>query len=359
MEQIAQSRLDMLAVAADGEWSEASGGVMLNRLGINSAAEAVYRVMLAHPQEDAVDWAARLDMPESALRDALDQLSKRALVRPSVEGQSRVRAVNPLLGLEALLARQQAELAAQQQRVEASRATIAEAIARYGQEYAVGSGGGMQYIEGVDAIREHLELLNRKVRDEFLTFAPGGAQTAANMVASRPLNRRLLERGVRMRTVYLDSIRRDPPTLAHAEWLESLGAQIRTAPTLPNRVIIIDRRTALVAADSGNTGTGAVAIENSGTVTLMCALFESVWQSAEPLGVRPRPGPDGLTKQQGEVLRLMARGSTDEAIAKSLGISARTVRRIAAGLLDHLEARSRFQAGAHAVQRGYLPAVPE
>lgn len=332
---------------------------MLGRLGIDAAAEAVYRVMLTHPQEDVANWAARLELSENAVRDALDRLSEFALVRPSTEDQTRVRAVNPLLGLEALLARQQADLAAQQQKVETSRAAVAEAIAEYGQEYAAGAGAGIQYIEGVDAIREHLELLNSTVREEFSTFAPGGAQTAANMAASRPLNRRLLERGVRMRTVYLDSIRRDPPTLAHAEWLQGLGAEIRTTPTLPNRVIIVDRRVALVAADSRNTGTGAVAIENPGTVTLMCALFETVWQSAEPLGAPARPAPGGLTKQQSEVLYRMARGSTDESIAKDLGVSARTVRRIAAGLLGRLGARSRFQAGAHAVQRGYLPAEPD
>ncbi|MEV6997456.1 LuxR C-terminal-related transcriptional regulator [Streptomyces sp. NPDC093982] len=332
---------------------------MLNRLGIGPAAEAVYRIMLAHPREDITDWAARLEIPEPMVRDALDQLSELALVRPSTEDQSQVRPVNPLLGFEALLARQQAELVAQQQRVEESRAAIAEAISRYGQEYAVGTGSGIQFIEGVDAIREHLEVLNSKVRDEFLTFAPGGPQTASNMAASRPLNRRLLERGVRMRTVYLDSIRRDPPTMEHAGWLESLGARIRTAATLPNRVIIIDGQTALVAADSRNTGAGAVVIDNPGTVTLMCALFESVWQSAEPLSAHSTPSPGGLTRQQSEVMRLLSRGNTDESIAKSLGVSARTVRRIAAGLLEYLGARSRFQAGAHAVQRGYLPSTPD
>ncbi|MEU6492243.1 LuxR C-terminal-related transcriptional regulator [Streptomyces sp. NPDC046984] len=332
---------------------------MLTRLGIDSIAEAVYRVMLAHPQEEVADWASRLDLSEHEVRDALDRLSELALVRPSTQDQTRLRAVNPLLGLEALLARQQAELAAQQQQVEASRAAIADAIAQFGRDYASEVEAGIRYIDGIDAIREHLELVNSKVREEFLTFAPGGPQTPANMAASRPLNRRLLERGVKMRTIYLDSIRRDPPTMAHAEWLESLGAQIRTAPTLPNRVIVVDRRMALVAADNRNTGTGAVVIENPGTVTLMCALFESVWQSATPLGVNSRATPGGLTKQQREVLRMMAQGCTDESIANSLGVSARTVRRIVAGLLGELGARSRFQAGAHAVQRGYLPDQPQ
>jgi DNA-binding CsgD family transcriptional regulator len=294
-------------------------------------------------------------MSETEVRAALEELSECALARPCTEDQNQVRPVNPLLGFEALIARQQAKLAAHQQQLEESRAVIAEALAQYGLEYDTGNSVGIRHLEGIEAIREQLELLNSTVTEEFLTLAPGGAQTVANMAASQPLNRRLLERGVRMRTIYLDSIRRDPPTMAHAEWLESLGARVRTAPTLPNRVIIIDRRTALVATHSDNTSASAVLIQHLGVVTLVCALFESIWESAEPISIPPASDHAGLTRQRAEVLRLMAQGNTDDSIANSLGISARTVRRIASGLLEHLDARSRFQAGVHAVQRGYLP----
>ncbi|MFB6905894.1 LuxR C-terminal-related transcriptional regulator [Streptomyces bacillaris] len=298
-------------------------------------------------------------MPETEVRAALDELSEYALARPCTEDQNQVRPVNPLLGFEALIARKQAKLAAHQQQLEESRAVIAEALAQYDLEYDTGNSVGIRHLEGIEAIREQLELLNSTVVDEFLTLAPGGAQTSANMAASRPLNQRLLERGVQMRTVYLDSIRRDPPTMAHAEWLESLGARVRTAPTLPNRVIIVDRRTALVATHSNNTSVSAVLIQHLGVVTLVCALFESIWGSAEPISAPTAPNHAGLTRQRAEVLRLMAQGNTDESIANSLGISARTVRRIASGLLEHLDARSRFQAGVHAVQRGYLPGASD
>ncbi|WP_175411370.1 LuxR C-terminal-related transcriptional regulator [Streptomyces sp. TRM64462] len=328
---------------------------MLSGLGIDAASEAVYRAMLARPEGSVEEWAEDLGLPESDVRDALDRLSRLALVRRSTVDRSQVRPVNPLLGLEALLAQQQAELAAHQQRVEASRAVVAETIAQFAHQHAPGAGSGFLYLSGVDAIREHLEILANEVKDEFLTFAPGGPQTPENMAASRPLNLRLLNRGVRMRTVYLDSIRRDQPTVAHAEWLVAHGAGVRTTPTLPNRLILIDRRIALIATDSRNTGAGAVVVENPGTIALIHALFETVWQSAQPLGSRPEREPEKLTSHQAEVLRLMAQGLTDEAIAHHLGVSARTVRRTMSALLTTLNARSRFQAGVQAVRLGYLP----
>ena len=54
---------------------------------------------------------------------------------------------------------------------------------------------------------------------------------------------------------------------------------------------------------------------------------------------------------------MLAEGHTDVTIAKKLGVSHRTARRVAADLLDRLSARSRFEAGVHAVQDGWLPAT--
>ncbi|MEU7553076.1 helix-turn-helix transcriptional regulator [Streptomyces sp. NPDC044571] len=332
---------------------------MLSKLGIDAVTEAVYRCMLEHPQKDVPEWAAGLGLSEDEVRRALHRLSELALVRVSAEDTSTVRPVNPILGLEALVARQQAELAAQTQQVEASRAAVAELLAEYSHRHSPTSKVGMQYLAGIDEIRDQLEAINSEVREEFLTFAPGGPQSPENMRASRPLNQRLLDRDITMRTIYLSSIRRDAATVAHAEWLESLGAQIRTVPTLPNRIIICDRRIALIAANTENTADGAVVVTSPGMIALLCALFDHVWQTAEPLGASPRRSPGSLDKQQLEVLRLMAQGRTDESIANSLGVSTRTVRRIANGLLTHLNARSRFQAAVHAVRQGYLSASPE
>ncbi|MEV8565844.1 helix-turn-helix transcriptional regulator [Streptomyces sp. NPDC051322] len=328
---------------------------MLSLLGLDAVAESVYRGMLDRPQGVA-DLCARLQLSEQEVRGALDRLSEMALVRVSAEAPGQLHAVSPHVGMELLLARQQDQLAAQQQRLEASRAAAAKLILEYDdQRRPSAAAPGVRHLEGLDSIRDHLATLRDQVTEELLTFAAGGPQTPANMQASRPLNQQLLERGVRMRTVYLDSIRSDPETLRHAHWLVEQGCQVRTVPTLPNRMIIYDRKSAIIAGDAENTAAGAVQLTSPGLIASLHALFESVWQSAKPLKERMQPDPGCLAPQQSEALKLLARGCTDEAIAKRLGVSARTARRIASGLMAYLDARSRFQAGVVAVQKGYLP----
>ncbi|MFF3737170.1 hypothetical protein [Streptomyces sp. NPDC002566] len=104
------------------------------------------------------------------------------------------------------------------------------------------------------------------------------------MRSSRPLAEGLLDRNVRLRTLYLDSARNDPATVAHTDRLAALGGRIRTVPSLPNRMIICDRRIAVVAVDSDDTAAGAVVLRTAGVVSSLYALFESVWQSAPPMG---------------------------------------------------------------------------
>ena len=54
------------------------------------------------------------------------------------------------------------------------------------------------------------------------------------------------------------------------------------------------------------------------------------------------------------VLAMLGAGFKDEAIARHLGISMRTTGRRVLSILDHLQASTRFQAGAQAVRRGWL-----
>jgi DNA-binding CsgD family transcriptional regulator len=175
------------------------------------------------------------------------------------------------------------------------------------------------------------------------------------MDAARPLDRAVLERGVQMRALVPDSARRDPPTATYLDWLNQIGALICTAPSLPTRMIIQDRAIAVLPARSDNTAAGAVVLTGQGTLTALCALFESIWATAQPWGQPPARDSRGLTAQQAEALRLLAAGHTDAAIAARLGVSARTARRIASELMTQLAARSRFEAGVRAAQRGWVP----
>lgn len=57
-----------------------------------------------------------------------------------------------------------------------------------------------------------------------------------------------------------------------------------------------------------------------------------------------------LSDREWAVLRLLAQGYTDESVARTLGVSLRTARRVAAELMVRLGARSRFQAGLMAAR---------
>ncbi|MFF4422307.1 response regulator transcription factor [Streptomyces sp. NPDC001549] len=77
--------------------------------------------------------------------------------------------------------------------------------------------------------------------------------------------------------------------------------------------------------------------------------------SAVPLGAdRSKDARSGLTASEQELLRLLASGLTGEVAGRRLGISARSVRRQMAALMERLDASSRFEAGLKAAQHGWL-----
>jgi DNA-binding NarL/FixJ family response regulator len=120
-------------------------------------------------------------------------------------------------------------------------------------------------------------------------------------------------------------------------------------------MIIFDRRLAVVPTDPDNTAAGALLLRGSGLVSALCAVFEHIWEDAPAFG-SPSP-PDvisGLSSQARAVLLLLSQGYTDEAVARKLGISVRTSRRITAEMMTMLGARSRFQAGVAVGELGWL-----
>ncbi|WP_405855430.1 helix-turn-helix transcriptional regulator [Streptomyces sp. NBC_00090] len=330
---------------------------MLEPLGLDSAAEQLYKSMLAYPQEDLATLSARLGVDERDAHRSLDALSTLALVRPALQEGGGYRAVSPEIAMDLILSRQQADLAAQQLRIETSRAAAAQLIAECSAltSTAAASGEDAERLIGVDVIRERLAALAAQAEQEITTFAPGGAHPAADLEASRRPNGALLDRGIRMRTIYLDSVRNHAPTLEHVNWLSSRGGQVRTAATLPVRMVIIDRRQVVLPLDTSDARTGAVLLKGEGIVTALSALFESTWAAATPLGNPPVVGRHDLSNQEVEILRLLDTGLTDEVIARRLGVSPRTARRLSALLMERLGARSRFEAGANAVRLGWLP----
>ncbi|MEU4499581.1 helix-turn-helix domain-containing protein [Streptomyces sp. NPDC023998] len=332
---------------------EFSGGRTLDQLGLDSDAESVYRVLLKTPRAGVAEIAEVLGWPASRVTDTLNELAGLALVRRSSEEPDKMRLVNPEFGLASLLHRQEQELAARQQAMAAARLTITRMLTEYDDTPSAETTGVHRYT-GLDAINSQIERLSHSAESEIAVFAPRGAQTRAALDAARPLDRNALTRGVQLRYVYLDSIRNDPATLGYARWLQESGGEVRTLPQLPLRMIIYDRRTAIVPTDPEAAAKGILVLDGTGVITALTSLFQQTWEQAQPIGDARPQEPEGLTPQEQAVLDLLLEGHTDEVVARKLGVSVRTGRRVTAELMARLGARSRFQAGALAMDRGWL-----
>jgi DNA-binding NarL/FixJ family response regulator len=74
---------------------------------------------------------------------------------------------------------------------------------------------------------------------------------------------------------------------------------------------------------------------------------------ARPSGPPAQPGPEELTTREREVLDLLSEGASNQQIARSLGISLKTVQNHVSRILDKLQAADRTQAALRA--RGIPP----
>ncbi|MFE9401819.1 LuxR C-terminal-related transcriptional regulator [Streptomyces sp. NPDC006530] len=328
---------------------------MLKALGLDPSTEAIYRGMLADPLGGVAELGHRLGLTETEVREGLDRLVDLELLRPAREVLGALRPVRPEVGLETLLRRQEEELARRQEELARGKAAAAQLASDFAELLPNTEVDGAERLVGLDAIQSRLETLANGIARECLAILPGGAQSMDSREASRPLDERALLRGVEMRTIYQDSVRNDPATLAYARWLTELGGQVRTGPLLPQRLLVFDRTTALIPIDPLNSRLGALCTSSPGIVAPLVTLFEQTWETAVPLGAdRSRADGEALTPGERELLKLLASGMTDETAGKQLGVSLRTVRRQMSALMERLHASSRFEAGLRAAQRGWL-----
>ncbi|MEV0913766.1 hypothetical protein AB0I93_05760 [Streptomyces sp. NPDC049967] len=85
-------------------------------------------------------------------------------------------------------------------------------------------------------------------------------------------------------------------------------------------------------------------------------LSTQTWSSRRPLADRQRPSARLRTELVQDILQRMREGHIDEVAARATNVSLRTYRRHVAEIVHELDANSRFQAGARAVEYGLLPA---
>ncbi|WP_431898816.1 LuxR C-terminal-related transcriptional regulator [Nonomuraea sp. bgisy101] len=321
---------------------------MFEVIGLNATSEVIYRTICERPAWGVAQLANHLGLPETRVRADLDHLAELHLVTCKSEA-GPIKVIDPGIALRSLLLQRETDLINRQRELDAARA----AINTLASELSHKEVGESERLDSLVAVRARLRELAASVRESCWSLLPGGPQSSDALESSRPLDKGALDRGISLRTIYQSSCRNDTATRAYVEWLASRGGENRTLPTLPLPLVIVDEKVALVPIDVKESRRGAMSLSSPGAVAVARVLFELLWDTATPWGEH-RLDADGLTTQERELLRLLSNGMTDEAAGRALGISLRSVRRLAAGLMVKLNARSRFEAGVRATQNKWL-----
>lgn len=327
---------------------------MLERFGLDAEAAAVYRARLLSPEEPEEALAEATGLSVLQVRDATDRLAHLGLVTAVAHGDGKgVHPRSPEVALSAYLRREEQQLARRHAELQAMREQADSFADDYRRER---DRRGLEQVEVLATRAEtatRMSELNQSVRRSVRSFVaakhPVGVYT--DDVAEEG---RVLERGVDVRVVHLDSVTSDPQIRPHLEAFARQGAHVRSAPILPVRMVVYDAQRALVARDPHDPTLGAVVLTSPGVVAALLALFESVWQCAEDLLEPASRHDDRPTAADLELLRLLLEGHTDESSARALQVSPRTVRRMIVELQRRAGATSRFELAARAVDRGWL-----
>lgn len=317
----------------------------LQPAGLSELEELVYRRLVRDPRVSLSQLSTAVGRSVVVTRRALDRLETAGLVSRGQGKPPRFIPAAPDMAIEALILRRQEEL-------ERCRLTAATLLAEY--RTARDTVDVVELIGGRDAsLQRYLQLLTT-ARTEVLMFdKPPYLGPADN-----PLEMDALARGVSWRAIYAPEGFEAPERLAQLRGWQAAGEQARVCAQVPLKLLIVDRNVALLPltadARSAEQHT-AILVHPSSLLTTLLMLFDILWAQSLPLDAR---GSAAAAAERDDfdraLLQLLTAGVKDQAIARQLGVSLRTVRRRLANLMADAGVASRFQLGMLAAQRGWV-----
>ncbi|GAA1921542.1 hypothetical protein GCM10009716_32670 [Streptomyces sodiiphilus] len=307
-------------------------------IGLDKRSELVYRRLLLAPRWKPEQLSRDIGWPESEIHKIVEGLRRDGLAGRSGDTTGAVRAVEPCVALPALLAKRMREPGAKQPGpVEVERFITLH-------ERAAERLGPVTTGDSHDEISTMVERMITKV-ERTVTFlvsalpdGPDGVVEGAPEF-SRALADMALRRGAALRSVWSGTVLRSPAVHSHAEWLAGQSAPPRSAAAVPLHGMVMDGQVA-VLVDVGRVRVVRAPAE----LERLTSLADLLWERGTPVRqatVRHAGAPAARRPRYEVVLRLLAEGHTDDAIARRPGCSVRTVRNDVASAGGPLPSRRR------------------
>ena len=318
----------------------------LGAVGVSGPEEEAYFAVVDGPGRTTGELAEVLEISESHAADLLARLARKGLVSRAVGLPLRWLPSPPDVAIEALAVKQQEGLA----RARLGAARLAERVR------AEGNGGTrpdlLEIINDPETLALRVDQLQESAERELLSFVKGPYVRTPGR-RSVDMERASMDRGVAYRVIY------DAEALARLQpeaYREDSGEQARLLESLPMKLVIVDRRIAMLPApiEPGAAVGGSMVVRASALLDALVILFETLWERATPIGlahseVPATPGnPEALADK---LVPLLAAGLSDAAISRVLQVSPRSLDRRTKALFSSLNASTRFQAGWLAAHR--------
>jgi DNA-binding CsgD family transcriptional regulator len=129
----------------------------------------------------------------------------------------------------------------------------------------------------------------------------------------------------------------------------SRGGDVRVGDAITSPLLVLDREIAFLPGTSRtHPGLGTI-VRAPSLVERLVAVFERHWGRA-----RVPSGDRLMSHQEYEVIVMLASGMTDEAVARKMDISPRTVQRHVHRIMEMLGVHSRLELGIRVTRLGVL-----
>ena len=204
--------------------------------------------------------------------------------------------------------------------------------------------GPFTYLRSVELINSVLDQLLAECEEELLTAQPEAGRDPRFLAKAALRDIAVLERGIMMRTLYQHSARRSSVTHKYVAAVTARGAEVRTLDEFFNRMIVVDRRVAVIP--NRNEVAVAVVVREPAVVAYLVDIFERSWERGRPFTNRDTSLlKDIAAEQRAMTMRMLIEGHSDPVSAKRLGVSPRTYAGYVADLKADYDAQTRFQLG--------------
>lgn len=311
----------------------------------------VYRLALREGVLPGVEATAEhLALPVAAVRAAVAALVDGRLLRPGGHLGALVP-VDPDVAASLLISPMEREIYQRHELI----AQIRDRTESLREEYARTGPSSeapvpVQSVVGALEVRGCLRVAAEACRNEVLVLL-SGAQDGDDLEDVARLCALLGARGVEIRIVCPHRSRADLTQRTRIKDLAGAGAQVRTVSHVPRGAVVLDRSVALLLGSERGGEAAASRVQDADVVAFLLDTFDHLWDGATTLDSFDSGYAEVADDLQQTIAALMAKGFTDEVLARKLGMSVRTCRRHIAALLKDLDAVSRFQAGVQAARR--------